>query len=32
MTPSQMRVHAERDTVDVVVIGTGAGGAPVIAR
>lgn len=29
---SGMKQHSTSDTVDVVVIGTGAGGAPVLAR
>lgn len=32
MNLDSMRTYAEGDTVDVVVIGTGAGGAPVIAK
>lgn len=32
MTPLEKRTYPEDDVVDVVVIGTGAGGAPVIAR
>jgi len=32
MNLSQMRQHAVHDTVDAVVIGTGAGGAPLLAR
>ena len=32
MNLAHMRRHALRDTVDVVVVGTGAGGAPLLAR
>jgi choline dehydrogenase-like flavoprotein len=32
MNLDQMRAYAETDVVDVVVIGTGAGGAPLLAR